>query len=94
VVLVDDGLATGWTMRAAVAAVRERRPAGVVVAVPVAPESTCQELEPLVDELVCLVRAADFLSVGQWYEDFAQTSDEEVRSLLPDGEHAGAAAGR
>jgi predicted phosphoribosyltransferase len=88
VILVDDGLATGSTMRAAVAAMREREAARVIVAVPVAPVSTCRELEPLVDRLVCAVRADDFLSVSHWYEDFTQISDEEVRSLLRDGGRA------
>lgn len=92
VILVDDGLATGSTMRAAVAAVRARDAAHLIVAVPVAPVSTCRELEPLVDELVCVVRADYFLSVGQWYEDFTQTGDDEVRSLLRDGDRAAAAA--
>jgi predicted phosphoribosyltransferase len=90
VILVDDGLATGSTMRAAVAALRQRRPAQVIVAVPVAPRSTCRELEPLVDRLVCVVRAAAFFAVGQWYEDFTQTSDEEVRGLLQGAVRAGA----
>jgi len=92
VILVDDGLATGSTMRAAVTAVRELGAARVVVAVPVAPVSTCRELEPLVDRLVCIVRPSEFLSVGQWYEDFTQTSDEEVRHLLHDSERAAAHA--
>jgi putative phosphoribosyl transferase len=92
VILVDDGLATGSTMRAGVLAARQRGAARVIVAVPVAPDSTCRDLEPLVDRLVCVVRATHFLAVGQWYEDFAQTSDEEVRSLLRDGGRAGAAA--
>lgn len=89
---MDDGLATGSTMRAAIAALRQRRPAQLIVAVPVAPASTCRELEPLVDRLVCIVRAVVFFAVGQWYEDFTQTSDEEVRGLLQDAAHAGAPA--
>jgi putative phosphoribosyl transferase len=92
VILVDDGVATGSSMRAAVAAVRERGPARVIAAVPVAPVSTCRELEPLVDRLVCVMRATQFLAVGQWYEDFAQTGDEEVRSLLRGGDRTPAAA--
>jgi putative phosphoribosyl transferase len=92
VILVDDGLATGSSMRAAVAAVRVRGPARVIAAVPVAPVSTCREMEPLVDRLVCVVRVTHFLAVGQWYEDFAQTSDEEVRGLLRDGDRIPAAA--
>jgi putative phosphoribosyl transferase len=82
VVLVDDGLATGATMRAAVAAVRHSTPARVVVAVPVGSPQTCAELSPLVDELVCLWTPADFRSVGQGYADFRPTSDDEVRGAL------------
>jgi putative phosphoribosyl transferase len=82
VVLVDDGLATGSTMRAAVTAVRRQQPRAVVVAVPVAAESTCQELKPHVNEIVCLKTPPDFTAVGLWYDDFSQTTDEEVRQLL------------
>jgi predicted phosphoribosyltransferase len=82
VILVDDGLATGSTMHAAVTTLRPRHPASVVVAVPVAPPSACGELEPVVDRLVCLVQPHAFLAVGAWYEDFTPTSDEEVRALL------------
>jgi len=82
VLLVDDGLATGSTMRAAVVAVRPQRPGAVVVAVPVAPPSTCRELEPLVDRLECIARPEWFVAVGAWYEDFSPTADEEVRALL------------
>lgn len=92
VILVDDGLATGFSMRAAVAAVREHGPARVIAAVPVAPVSTCGELEPLVDRLVCVIRVTQFLAVGQWYEDFTQTSDEEVRGLLRGGDRTPTAA--
>jgi putative phosphoribosyl transferase len=81
-ILVDDGLATGSSMRAAAAAVRARRPALVVVAVPVAAAETCDELRPRVDELVCLATPEPFVAVGSWYERFEQTSDEEVRELL------------
>jgi predicted phosphoribosyltransferase len=87
VILVDDGLATGAAIRAAVAAVRARRPARVVVAVPVAPVSKCSEIEQLVDRLICVVRAADFRAVGEWYEDFTQTTDDEVRRLLEEAAH-------
>jgi predicted phosphoribosyltransferase len=87
VILVDDGLATGYTMRAAIAAVRERGPAKVIVAVPVAPVSTCRELKALTDGLVCAIRAGSFLAVGESYENFNQTSDEEVRSLLQGALH-------
>jgi predicted phosphoribosyltransferase len=82
VILVDDGLATGATMRAAVAALREHDPAGVVVAVPVAPEETCRELERLADELICLSSPEPFLAIGVWYERFEQVSDDEVRELV------------
>lgn len=80
--LVDDGLATGTTMRAAVRAVRELGPAQVVVAVPVAPVSTCRELTVLVDAMICLHEPAHFLAVGEFYRDFTQTTDDEVRALL------------
>jgi putative phosphoribosyl transferase len=82
VIVVDDGLATGATMRAAVLALRPRHPSSLVIAVPVAPPSTCRELEPLVERLVCGVRPQWFLAVGIWYEDFGATSDDEVRTLL------------
>jgi putative phosphoribosyl transferase len=82
VILIDDGLATGSTMRAAVAAVRQHRPGKVVVAVPVAAASTCREFERVADEIVCLVSSEMFYAVGQWYEDFSQTTDDEVRELL------------
>lgn len=82
VVLVDDGLATGSTMRAAIGAVRKERPAKVVVAVPVAAPETCAELKAEADEIYCGRTPAFFFAIGQWYEDFSQTSDEEVRELL------------
>lgn len=82
VVLVDDGLATGSTMRAAVAAVRARNPARVVVAVPVAARETCEALAAEVDEVVCALTPEHFRAVGLWYADFGQTSDEEVHALL------------
>jgi predicted phosphoribosyltransferase len=82
IVLVDDGLATGYTMRAAVAALRQQNPKQIVAAVPVAARSTCEELEKEADAAVCLYTPLEFMAVGQWYRDFAQTSDEEVRSLL------------
>jgi putative phosphoribosyl transferase len=84
VILVDDGLATGSSMRAAVAALRRLRPARIVVAVPTAPVSTCEELRPEVDELVCARTPQPFYAVGIWYENFNQTTDEEVRRLLAD----------
>jgi putative phosphoribosyl transferase len=82
VILVDDGLATGSTMRAAATAVRELNPERVVVAVPVAAAETCDEFRDVVDEVVCQVTPAPFHSVGLWYDDFSQTSDDEVRELL------------
>jgi putative phosphoribosyl transferase len=82
VILVDDGLATGSTMRAAVEAVRQESPRAIVVAVPVAAMSTCRELRAQVDDIVCLRTPLDFSAVGLWYEDFSQTTDEEVRRLL------------
>jgi putative phosphoribosyl transferase len=86
VILVDDGLATGSTMRAAVQAVRSHRPSRVVVAVPVGAPDTCAEFEGLADETVCARMPEPFSAVGLWYRDFSQTSDEEVRMLLR--EHA------
>jgi predicted phosphoribosyltransferase len=82
VVLVDDGLATGATMRAAVKAARQSGAAKIVVAVPVGPPDTCRELEEEADETICLSTPAFFQAVGQYYEDFSQTSDEDVRELL------------
>jgi len=82
VILVDDGLATGATMRAAALAVRQLHPARVVVAVPVAAAETCDDFRDVVDEIVCSVTPRPFRAVGLWYEDFSQTSDEEVRELL------------
>ena len=80
--LVDDGLATGATMRAAARAVRRFDPARVVVAVPVASRQTCDEFRNDVDEIVCAITPEPFYSVGLWYEDFSQTTDDEVRDLL------------
>ena len=82
VILVDDGLATGSTMRAAVRAVKQMDPARVVVAVPVAAASTRDDLAEEVDEIVCATPPEPFLAVGRWYEDFSQTSDDEVHDLL------------
>lgn len=81
-ILVDDGLATGATMRAAAAALRKQGVAKIVVAVPVGAPETCREIEAEVDETICAVRPAFFHGVGQFYEDFSQTTDEEVRELL------------
>ena len=82
VLVIDDGLATGATMRAAVRAVRMRAPARVVVAVPVAAAETCAALGPEVDEVVCALRPSDFRSVGGWYDDFSATTDDEVRRCV------------
>jgi predicted phosphoribosyltransferase len=82
VILVDDGLATGSTMRAAVLAVRERAPAAVIVAVPVGAAETCSAMKDVADDVVCLQAPEQFAAVGLWYEDFSQTRDEEVRELL------------
>lgn len=81
-VLIDDGLATGASMRAAVQALRQLEPKEIIVAVPVASASTCEELVREVDEVVCARTPEPFYAVGSWYEDFRQTSDEEVRTLL------------
>lgn len=86
VILVDDGLATGSSMRAAVQAVRVHEPASVVVAVPVGARDTCEEFAGITDETVCARTPEPFSSVGLWYRDFSQTTDEEVRALLQ--EHA------
>lgn len=82
VIVVDDGLATGSTMRAAVAALRKQGPARIIVAVPVAPRESCEDLEALADETVCARTPEPFYAVGLWYRDFEQTSDDEVRALL------------
>jgi putative phosphoribosyl transferase len=82
VVVVDDGMATGSTMRAAVAALRAQRAARVVVAVPVGAGETCRQLAGEADEVVCARTPASFHAVGQWYDDFTQTTDDEIRALL------------
>ncbi len=82
VILIDDGLATGSTMRAAAAALRKQDPARIVVAVPVSSPETCNEFRSEVDEIVCAVTPEPFRGVGMWYHDFSQTTDEEVRELL------------
>src|SRR6266513_672887 len=82
VILVDDGLATGATMRAAVNALRHSGAAKIVVAVPVGPPDTCREFEDEADETICATVPEFFQAVGQYYEDFSQTSDDEVRELL------------
>jgi predicted phosphoribosyltransferase len=89
VVLVDDGLATGSTMRAAVRALRQEGAGRIIVAVPVAAPSVCAEMEAEADQVVCAATPEPFRAVGLWYEDFAQTSDEEVRELLDRAAEAG-----
>ena len=82
VILVDDGLATGSTMRAAVLALRRQHPAAIVVAVPVAAATTCAEFEGEVDDVICASTPEPFHAVGLWYVDFTQTTDQQVRDLL------------
>ena len=82
VILIDDGLATGSTMRAAIAALRRQNPTRIVVAVPVGPPETCDEVREEADEVICLQRPRSFYAVGLWYRDFSQVTDEEVRDLL------------
>jgi putative phosphoribosyl transferase len=82
VILIDDGLATGSTMRAAAEAIRQQRPARLVVAVPVAATETCDDFRSEVDEIVCAFTPEPFHAVGLWYDDFTQTTDDEVRALL------------
>jgi putative phosphoribosyl transferase len=96
VILIDDGLATGATMAAAATALRAQRPARLVVAVPVAAPETCSAFQDLVDEIVCAATPDPFHAVGLWYEDFSETSDDEVRALLAQaaGERPGAGGER
>ncbi|WP_340121649.1 phosphoribosyltransferase [Methylobacter svalbardensis] len=82
IIIIDDGLATGSSMRAAIAALRQKRPAKLIVAVPVGARMTCSELEALADEVICLETPENFSAVGLWYRDFSQTTDEEVIDLL------------
>ena len=82
VILIDDGLATGTTMRAAAIALRQQQPAKIIVAVPVAASETCDEFRNLVDEVICAVTPRELYAVGLWYGDFSQTSDDEVYELL------------
>lgn len=82
VILVDDGLATGATMRAAVEALRREGPSSVVVAVPVAASETCQRLQSIADDVICAMTPDPFEAVGLWYDDFSQTTDAEVQDLL------------
>ncbi|MGR6034054.1 MAG: phosphoribosyltransferase [Candidatus Nitrosoglobus sp.] len=82
VILIDDGLATGATMKAAVLALRQQQPAQIIIGVPVAPPDTVEELRKEADEIICLATPEPFYAIGTWYVDFSQTSDEEVRTLL------------
>jgi putative phosphoribosyl transferase len=82
VILVDDGLATGATMRAAIEIIQQQGPKYLIVAVPVAPESTSAALQHSVDKVVCLLTPEPFYAIGLWYDDFSQTSDAQVRELL------------
>lgn len=82
VILIDDGLATGSTMRATIASVRKQRPSRLIVAVPVGARHTCDEIKPTVDELICAAKPEPFYGVGRWYENFSQTTDKEVQHLL------------
>jgi putative phosphoribosyl transferase len=96
VILVDDGLATGSTMRAAANALRDQQPARLIVAVPIAAPEICDTFRDEVDEVVCAITPQPFYAVGLWYEDFAQTTDDEVRDLLALAarQHAGLARER
>jgi putative phosphoribosyl transferase len=82
VILVDDGIATGSTLQAAIAIVERQQPKSIVVAVPVAPQSTCDELKGQVDEVVCLMMPEPLRAIGLWYDDFLPTTDAEVQDLL------------
>lgn len=82
IILVDDGLATGASMRAAITALHKQKPDRIVVAVPIAAPQTCEEIKSLVDEIICAQTPSPFYSVGLWYEKFPQTSDKQVRHLL------------
>jgi putative phosphoribosyl transferase len=94
VILVDDGLATGATIRAAIAAVRAQRPARIVVTAPIAARETAEQLAPLVDELVVVERPDELGAIGLWYDDFAPVGDDEVRELLREAAELRAAARR
>jgi predicted phosphoribosyltransferase len=92
VILVDDGIATGSTMRAAIEAIRKQHPARLVVAVPTAARESCSELRHEVDDMIVLIMPENFHAVGQWYEDFSQTTDAEVTRLLQEAHDAPAHA--
>jgi putative phosphoribosyl transferase len=86
VILVDDGLATGSTMQAAVLALRELSPAKIVIAVPTASPDTCEAFHKQVDDVICVITPEPFYAVGMWYRDFSQTTDQTVRDLLSKAE--------
>lgn len=93
VILTDDGLATGASMRAAILALRRQEPKRIIVAVPVAAEEACDEFSTIADEIVCAYTPAPFRAIGLWYEDFSQTTDEEVQQLLRAAPYRAPAAG-
>jgi len=93
VILVDDGLATGASMWAAVLALRQLEPSEIVVAVPTASEETCRDFREVVEDIVCAITPEPFMAVGIWYKDFSQTTDEEVRELLSQAENFSAVRG-
>ena len=82
IILVDDGIATGYSMRAAILSLRRKKPADIIVAVPVAARATCEELADLVKRVICPLQPANFYAVGLWYDDFTQTTDDEVIHLM------------
>lgn len=82
IILVDDGIATGATMKAAIKALRQKAPVKIIVAVPVAARDTCKEMSKLADQIICPLKPSNFYAVGLWYENFSQTSDDEVCMLL------------
>ncbi len=88
IILIDDGLATGATMRAAVSALHKKHPRKIIIAVPVASPETCADFRSKVDDLVCAMTPAYFHAVGEWYEDFPQNTDEEVQQLLREAKKA------
>jgi predicted phosphoribosyltransferase len=94
VILLDDGIATGSTVRAAITALRALGAGRIVVATPTVARSTAEEMSVEVDELITVMTPSDFAAVGQWYDDFSQTSDEEVRQLLEQSGRLHAAAGK
>jgi putative phosphoribosyl transferase len=87
IIVVDDGLATGSTMRAAVGALRQSKPARIIAAAPVAAPETARTLRDVADDVVCVSAPSDFRAVSNWYEDFSQTTDEEVRNMLEAASH-------